>query len=229
MELLSTGNASLPIPSRLATKFISSASDAYRLTFVLPGPVLPRLLDQIGKVRDSPAADLRHLGVLLQVAQSLHRAAALEEVLTAVLHSAIRLTEAERGLLFLMNEKDELRLRLARSREELFLPLDQTDYSQTIVERVVRLRREEVLLEDELTGRTEHEPGVVALPLQKLAMTESDGETIRQIMPQLLGVLYLETRLHPGSVTELDREVLQTLVVEGATVRRERPAASAGN
>ena len=49
-------------------------------------------------------------------------------------------------------------------------------------------------------------------------MTESDGETIRQIMPQLLGVLYLETRLHAASVTELDREVLQTLVVEGATV-----------
>ena len=117
----------------------------------MPGPVLPSLLDQIAKTRDSPAADLRHLGVLLRVAQSLHRAAALEEVLTAVLDSAIRLTEAERGLLFLMNEKDELRLRLARSREELFLPLDQADYLQAVVDRVVRLRREEVLL-----GRRNH-------------------------------------------------------------------------
>jgi phosphoserine phosphatase RsbU/P len=65
--------------------------------------------------------------------------------------------------------------------------------------------------------------------LQKLPVTESDGETIRQIVPQLLGVLYLETPLRTGSVTGLDREVLQTLVVEGATVienarllRRER-------
>ena len=74
-----------------------SASDAYRLTFVMAEPVLPSLLEQIGKPNDSPAADLQHLGILLRVAQALHRAAALDEVLTTVLDSAIRLTEAERG------------------------------------------------------------------------------------------------------------------------------------
>src|SRR5207249_4812495 len=52
----------------------------------------------------------------------------------------------------------------------------------------------------------------------KIPVTESDGETIRQVMPQLLGVLYLETRLHAASVTKLHREVLQVLVLEGATV-----------
>ena len=82
-----------------------SASDAYRLTFVMAEPVLPSLLEQIGKPSDSPAADLQHLGILLWVAQALHRAAALDEVLTTVLDSAIRLTEAERGLLFLVNKK----------------------------------------------------------------------------------------------------------------------------
>ena len=202
-----------------------SASDAYRLTFVIAEPVLPSLLEQIGKPSDSPAADLQHLGILLRVAQALHRAAALDEVLTTVLDSAIRLTEAERGLLFLVNSQGQLRLRLARSREG-FLPLGQADYSQAIVDRVVQLRREEVVRQDEVIGMTAHETGVspsvvrsvIALPLQKLPMTESDGETIRQVVPQLLGVLYLETRLHAPSVTGLNREVLQTLVVEGATV-----------
>lgn len=60
--------------------------------------------------------------------------------------------------------------------------------------------------------------GVLALPLQKLPVTESSGETIRQTVPELLGVLYLEARLHAASVTGLDRQVLQTLAVEGATV-----------
>src|SRR5204862_4665879 len=82
-----------------------SASDAFRLTFVMEEPVLPSLLEQIGKVSNSPAADLQHLGVLLRVAQALHRAAALDEVLTVVLDSAIRLTEADRGLLFVVNEE----------------------------------------------------------------------------------------------------------------------------
>lgn len=200
-------------------------SDAYRLTFLMEGAVLPELLEQIGKATESRAPQLQHLGLLLQVAQVLHRASALEEVLTKLLDSAIQLTDADRGLLFLASEEGELRLRLARSGGS-FLPLDQVTYSNAIVERVVRDRREELVVEDELTGRTAQETGVlpakahgvVAVPLQKLQVTDSSGETIRQTLPQLLGVLYLEARLQLASVTGLDREVLQTLAVEGATV-----------
>ncbi|HEV3276923.1 MAG TPA: SpoIIE family protein phosphatase [Terriglobia bacterium] len=200
-------------------------SDAYRLTFLMEGAVLPELLEQIGRATDSRAPQLQHLGLLLQVAQVLHRASALEEVLTKLLDSAIQLTEAERGLLFLANEEGEIKLRLARSNGS-FLPLDQVTYSPAILERVVRERREELVVEDELTGRTAQETGVlpakahgvVAVPLQKLQVTDSSGDTIRQTLPQLQGVLYLEARLRLASVTGLDRQVLQTLAVEGATV-----------
>jgi len=83
-----------------------------------------------------------------------------------------------------------------------------------------------VTLEDESTGRPAQETGVisamargvVAVPLQKLPMMEMSGETIRQAVPELLGVLYLESRMHATSVTGLDRQVLQTLALEGATV-----------
>lgn len=201
-------------------------SDAYRLTFVLEGAVLPELLEQIGKVTESRAPQLQHLGLLLQVAQVLHRAGALEEVLTKLLDSAIQLTEAECGLLFLTNEEGEMRLRLARSSGGSFLPLDKVSYSSAVVERVVQQRHEELVVEDELTGRTAQETGVLAakargimaVPLQKLQVTDSSGETVRQTLPQLLGVLYLEARVRAASVTGLDREVLQTLAVEGATV-----------
>ncbi|HXJ95788.1 MAG TPA: SpoIIE family protein phosphatase [Terriglobia bacterium] len=201
-------------------------SDAYRLTFVLEEPVLPNLLEEIGKASDARDPQLHHLGLLLRVAQVLHRAPALEEVLTTVLDSAIRLTEAERGLLFLTTEEGELRLRLARSSAGAFLPLDGITYSEAVVDRVARLRQEEIVLEDVLAGRAPQETGVLparargvlALPLQKLPVADSSGETIRQMLPQLMGVLYLEARLQAASVTGLDREVLQTLAVEGATV-----------
>jgi serine phosphatase RsbU (regulator of sigma subunit) len=201
-------------------------SDAYRLTFVMEDPELPNLLEQISKPTDSRTGDLQHLSLLLRVAQVLHRAPALEEVLTTVVDSAVRLAGAECGLLFLTNEDGDIRLRLARSREGAYLPLEQVKYSEAVVERVVRLRHEEMVVEDDLTGRSAQETGVLsarargilALPLQKLPVTDSSSETIRQTMPQLLGVLYLEARLHAASVTGLDREVLQTLAVEGATV-----------
>ena len=83
-----------------------------------------------------------------------------------------------------------------------------------------------MILEDQMTGRTAQETkiirtevrGIVAVPLQKLPVSETDGETIQITAPELLGVLYLDTRSHPTAVTGLDRQVLQTLAVEGAAV-----------
>ena len=201
-------------------------TDAYRLTFVTEEAVLPDLLQRIGKAADSPAPQLQHLSLLLQLAQMLHRAPALEEVLTTLVDSALQLADAERGMLFLADEEGKLRLRLARGRERTYLSTELTDYSQSVVERVARFRHEEVVLEDEVTGRPAQETGVipgrvrgvVAVPLQKLPMMEMSGDTIRQTVPQLLGVLYLESRSHATSVTGLDRQVLQTLAVEGATI-----------
>jgi len=201
-------------------------SDTYKVTFETEAAVLPGLLQEIGKATESPAPQLHHLSLLLRMAQMLHRAPALEEVLTTLVDSAVQLASAERGLLFLTDEEGNLRLRLARGRGGTYLAPDSVDYSRSIVERVRRFRHEEVTLEDESTGRPAQETGVisslargvVAVPLQKLQMTEMSGETIRQVVPELLGVLYLESRTHATSVTGLDRQVLQTLALESATV-----------
>jgi len=201
-------------------------ADSYTLSFLVEEAVLSGLLEKLGKAGESPAPQLHHLGLLLQTAQMLHRAAALEEVLTTLVDSALQLANAERGLLFLREEKGGLRLRLARAQGGACLAPDVTDYSHAVVERVARTGQEEVILEEEITGRTAQETGIlragvrgiVAVPLQKLPMTEAGGETIAGIVPELLGVLYMDTRSHPTAVTGLDRQVLQTLAVEGATV-----------
>jgi phosphoserine phosphatase RsbU/P len=201
-------------------------SDAYRLIFATEAAILPELLQKFGKAPEGPAPELHHLGLLLQMAQLLHRAAALDEVLSTLVESAIQLAGAELGLLFLCEQDGQLRLHLARGRSGMYLPVDKVSYSESVVERVARFRHEEVVVEDESTGRpsqetgiiTDRARGVVALPLQKLPMLETSGETMRQVVPQLLGVLYLETRLRAASVTGLDRQVLQTLALEGATV-----------
>ena len=201
-------------------------ADVYTLSFMADQAVLPGLLEKLEKATDSPAPQLQHLGLLLQMAQRLHSAPALEEVLTTLVDSALQLSDAERGLLFLRDDTGELRLRLARGKDGVHLSLDLTDYSRVVVERVAKVGREEVMLEEEMTGRAAQETGiiqvglrgVVAVPLQKLPMMEMGGETIQQTAPELLGVLYLDSRSRATSLTGLDRQVLQTLAVEGATV-----------
>lgn len=201
-------------------------TDSYQLSFVADEVVLPKLLEQLGKASVGPSPQLQHLGLLLQMAQMLNRAPALEEVLTLLVDSAIQLTDAERGMLFLRDESGELQLRLARARGGVYLAVGLTDYSHDAIQRVVESGREEVTLEEESSGRLANETaiirgnarGVVAVPLQKHPMTEMTGETITQTAPELLGVLYLDSRARATSLTGLDRQVLQTFAVEGATV-----------
>ncbi len=201
-------------------------ADAYQLFFVTEHAVIPKLLAEFRKASESPAPQLHHLGMLLQMAQMLHRAPGLEEVLSALADAALQLCDAERGLLFLRDDSGELRLRLARGRGGVFLPSAVSDYSEAVVERVAQTGREEVALEDVMTGRSAGETGiiqtgvrgVVAIPLQKLPVMEATGETIQMAAPELLGVLYLDSRARPTALTGLDRQVLETLAVEGATV-----------
>jgi sigma-B regulation protein RsbU (phosphoserine phosphatase) len=201
-------------------------ADTYALSFLIEEAVLPGLLEKLEKAVEGPAPQLHHLGLLLQMAQMLHRAPALEEVLTTLVDSAMQLANAERGLLFLREEKGALTLRLARGRGGVYLGSDVKNYSQKVVDLVAKTGQEQVILEEEISGRTAQETGIiragvrgiVAVPLQKLPMAELTGETIQPTVPELLGVLYLDTRAHATAVTGLDRQVLQTLAVEGATV-----------
>ncbi len=201
-------------------------ADAFQIFFVTEPAVLPKLLAEIGKAKEGPVPQLQHLRLLLQMAQMLNRAPALEEVLSALVDSGVQLADAERGLLFLRDEGGELRLRLARGRGGVHLMPTLTDYSREVLERVAKTGREEVTLEEEVTGRAPYETGIirgamrglVALPLQKLPMMEMGSETIHQTKPELLGVLYLDSRERPTALTGLDRQVLQTLALEGATI-----------
>lgn len=201
-------------------------ADSHTISFAVDQAVLPGLLEKLEEATESPTPQLRHLGLLLQMAQILLRVPALEEVLILLVDSALQLAYAERGLLFLRDEKGELHLRLARGRGGMHLKAEVTDYSRSVVERVARTGQEEVVLEEEMTGRSAQETGilryglrgVVAVPLQKLPMAEVSGETISGKRPELLGVLYLDTRSQATALTGLDRQVLQTLAVEGATV-----------
>jgi sigma-B regulation protein RsbU (phosphoserine phosphatase) len=201
-------------------------TDAYRLTFRSEESDLASLLEEIEKPPVSPTPRLQHLNLLLQLAQMLHRAAALDEVLSAVVDSALNLCDAERGLLFLVDESGEPRLRLARTRAGACPDSALQDLPLDVVKRVLGTRREEVILESVGDGRAAYETalvsaaqrGIVAIPLQKLPMSEAGGDTLRQVTPQLLGVLYLESLCQATAITRLDRQALDTLAVESAMI-----------
>lgn len=201
-------------------------TDAYQLTFLEDHAALPKLLEQMGKPTTSRAPQLQHLGLLLQMAQMLNRAPALEEILTLLVDSAIQLTDAERGMLFLLDDAGVPRLRLARGRGGMYIQQGLENYSHAAIKRVMESGREDVILEEEVSGRATQETGIVqagvrgivAVPLQKHPVMEMTGETMSVTAPEILGVLYLDSRSGATALTGLDRQVLQSFAVEGATV-----------
>ncbi len=201
-------------------------ADSYALTFLMQEAELPGLLEELGKATHSPAPQLEHLNLLLQVAQILYRSPKLETVLTALLDSAISITGADRGLLFLRGADGQLHMRLARAQDEITLEPPPDNYSQAVVDRVAETGREEMALEEAATGRATNETvtiqgsvrGVVCVPLVKFPVTDARGESISGGVTEQMGVLYLDSRSRATSLTGLDRQVLQTLAVEGATV-----------
>ncbi|MEJ2008695.1 MAG: SpoIIE family protein phosphatase [Acidobacteriota bacterium] len=201
-------------------------AENYALSFLMQEAELPGLLEKLEKATESPAPQLQHLSLLLQMAQTLYRSPRLEKVLTALVDSALGITGADRGLLFLREGDGELKLRIARAPEEISIDPPPEDYSKAVVKSVAETGREEMVLEEALTGRAAHETvtiqsgmrGVVAVPLQRLPVTDARGDSISGMAPEQLGVLYLDSRARATSLTGLDRQVLQTLAVEGATV-----------
>lgn len=219
----------LTAPRRLKSgdQISLGVADSYALAFVVEEAVLPGLLEKLEKATEqSSAPQLHHLGLLLQMAQMMLRAPALEEVLVALLDSAVQLANAERGLLFLKRTNGALELRLGRGKGGVYLSPEVSDYSRTVVERVAATGQEEVILEEVSSGRTAMETGIirtgvrgiVAVPLQKFHVADASGETFVGRPPELLGLLYLDTHSQVAAVTGLDRQVLQTLAVESATV-----------
>jgi phosphoserine phosphatase RsbU/P len=200
--------------------------DTYQLTFQVEEAALANLLEEIEKAPESPAPRLQHLNLLLQLAQLLDRATALDEILVALLDSALQLFDADRGSLFLIGEKGDPELRLARTRSGPCPPGEIADYSAEVVRKVIETRREEVVLEDLAGGAAAYETvmvssgqrGILAIPLQKLPVRELSGETLREIAPELLGVLYLENQSHAATISSLDRQALRTLAMEGAMI-----------
>jgi phosphoserine phosphatase RsbU/P len=201
-------------------------AETYALSFLMQEAELPGLLEELGKATQSPVPQLQHLNLLLQVAQTLNRSPKLETVLVALLDCALSITGADRGLLFLRGADGELHLRSARAQDEISLEPPPEDYSKAVVERVAETGREEMVLEEAATGRATNETvtiqgsvrGVVCLPLQKFPVTDARGESIAGGVTEQLGVLYLDSRSRATSLTGLDRQVLQTVAVEGATV-----------
>lgn len=140
------------------------------------------------------AENLRNLWALLEISKALNSSLRLDDVLEKVIEAVLALTRAERGMLMLGEDADNMQVQVQRN----FDPSASDDrrYSSTVVRDVVTSGEPRILTDAAQDGRFSEQESIVGLnlrtvmcvplrlghkrltPLQTVASEEDDGDAV---------------------------------------------------
>ncbi len=164
-----------------------------------------------------PAArEMDKLNWLLRAARQLNEGVAIGDILGAFLHLALQLTGLERGFVFLQ-EADGLRLSKGLDADGNVAGEDLT-VSHRAMQKAIESESKFSIsdtLADKKTSEwssimTNRIRSIYSIPLRTRA---SEGEPA-----QLLGLLYLDSRIRLGELSEIDHHLLDTLATEASAL-----------
>jgi serine phosphatase RsbU (regulator of sigma subunit) len=143
-----------------------------------------------------------------------------------VVDACISVTGTERGFIFLRDETRELALRVGRDKAKK--PLNPSDFqgSMSVIQDVGKGHQDIIVtnsLADERVSQRQSVVGldlrtIICLPLRRLPTVGSLETTLTGFVPEVLGVIYLDSRLISQAFSDTDRQVLRSLALEAANV-----------
>jgi signal transduction histidine kinase len=151
------------------------------------------------------------LAALYQVSQSMGTSLDLEEVLNQVMDAVIELTGAERGFLMLLDaDTGHLDLRAARNFERETLERKDMEVSRTVIQTTVESGESVATINAQTDPRFSGQESVIAYALRSIlcAPLRSRGKVI--------GVIYVDNRIHSGVFTEADLDLLKAFATQAA-------------
>ena len=187
-------------------------------------------LSQISVIQIKPeATDLEKLKIFLEAARKLNTTGVLDEILMTMLDATLQLTCAERGYVFLKDEKGNLRLAAGRNSKKEPL-LDDKTISHSILEESLR-SNSEFLLSDtsgslDLAGRQSIVAydlrTVICIPLRKMQVHSTRGA--QTPVPagssvEAMGALYVDSRFASRDLSGgVDKDILHVIATEAASL-----------
>jgi sigma-B regulation protein RsbU (phosphoserine phosphatase) len=175
---------------------------------------------------DSSPGGLSKINLLLEATMLLHSQLPLDAVLGTMVDHAIAITGADRGLLLESDPSGSLRVRLARRSGGLRLSPEGLAPSQTAV-RLALQQQSSVITEDLNEADSDFQGAqsivaqslraVVAIPLYAKARASRSESDTHFRRGDFLGLVYLDSR-RPAAFSELDRQILDALAVEAASI-----------
>jgi serine phosphatase RsbU (regulator of sigma subunit) len=175
-----------------------------------------RLQEKQGEESPAGVSDLERLKFLLDAARRLNEGSAVDEILGALLELTLQLTGVERGFV-LLKDGDLMRLAQGLAADGTALKEDSTISRRAIQQAIESNRKFSVsdTLEDEHVSEwssvmAHRIRSIYCIPLRK--RVSSSGPD------QLFGLLYLDSQIKPGSLSELDHQLLDAIATAAAAL-----------
>lgn len=174
------------------------------------------IISQIPEVGTSTSS-LEKLRWFFESALKLKTYGAVEQILDALLETTLQLTQTERGYVFLRNEAGAMEL--ARGRDERGQELsEESTLSHGAIRQAVSTSSEYIVTDTLSTDPEIRSASIVAhsirsvicIPLRKHRPGTHGGD--------LLGLLYLDSRLKAGSLTQIDSDLLRSIATDAAAL-----------
>ena len=175
---------------------------------------LPALRERLARFEQELAAlalERGELAALYGISQAIGSSLDLAEVLNEVMDQIIRLTEAERAFLMLVDpETGELEFRAARNMDRETITASSFDISRSIVKQVATSGEPIVTTNAQMDPRFKAQESVIGYNLRSIlcAPLRAHG--------RVTGVIYADNRIRAGLFSDRDRDLLTTFAGQAA-------------
>ncbi len=193
-----------------------------------PSSVGQQVLSQLSTWKPATGAgsELEMLNVFLETTRKLNNVGVLEDVLQTLLEASLRLTQAERGFVFLRDVgAGELRLAAGRERNGEVI-MDDSTISRSVLREAIKSASDFLVTDTEDTGKLAGRDSIVAqnlksvicIPLRKANIQERTKEDTKSDGADVQGVLYLDSHFLSGKLSSVNHDILKTIANGAATL-----------
>lgn len=153
----------------------------------------------------------RNLEALLDVSKAINSTLDLDEILKRVMKHAIELLNAERGFLMLLDDEQQLKIRIAHNiNKESLDNADDLAISRSVANRVATKGQSEYTSNAQEDPRYSHQKSVVALNLRFIICVPL------KIKEKVIGVCYLDNQTRAGLFGKSDLHLFELFAEQAA-------------
>jgi serine phosphatase RsbU (regulator of sigma subunit) len=171
--------------------------------------------------------EIEQLNWLIRAARELNEGGAIDDILGVLLQLTLQLTGVERGFVFLF-ENGEMRFAQGLGPDGKIEREDST-ISHRAMRKAIESERKFSVSDTLADQRTSEWSSVMANKIRSIYCIPLRKRVTPNEPVHLIGLLYLDSQIRPGSLTEVDHQLLDTIATEASALLHNALLAEAEN